>query len=193
MKINFAIIDSNALSGIGLQILLREIIPDGEVTVFRSYEEFVMNDPSQFVHYFVASAIYFEHAQYFLKQSRHSIVLVHGEGYPHLPGLLTLNVCQDEKGMAKSLLALRRRGHAPSGQRMAETPVPGSVLSARETEVAILLSKGYINKEVADRLNISLTTAITHRKNIMDKLHARSLADIIIYVVVNGLANVEDL
>ena len=55
------------------------------------------------------------------------------------------------------------------------------------------LSKGHINKEIADRLNISLTTAITHRKNIMEKLHARSLADIILYVVMNGLVDVGEL
>jgi len=34
--------------------------------------------------------------------------------------------------------------------------------------------------------NISLTTVITHRKNIMTKLGAHSLSDIIIYVVMNG-------
>ena len=52
---------------------------------------------------------------------------------------------------------------------------------------------GLINKEIADRLNISLTTVISHRKNIMDKLHARSLADIIIYVVMNNLADISEL
>ena len=67
------------------------------------------------------------------------------------------------------------------------------ILSPREIEVAVLLSKGYINKEVADRLDISLATVISHRKNIMDKLHARSLADIIVYVVMNGLADVSEL
>ena len=66
-------------------------------------------------------------------------------------------------------------------------------MSPRETEVTILLAKGCINKEIADNLNIGLTTVITHRKNIMEKLHARSLADIIIYAVVNGLVDVGEL
>ena len=55
------------------------------------------------------------------------------------------------------------------------------------------MAKGNINKEIADRLNISITTVITHRKNIMEKLQARSLADIIIYVVMNGLADIGEL
>ena len=59
--------------------------------------------------------------------------------------------------------------------------------------MAILLAKGHINKEIADQLHISLTTVISHRKNIMDKLRARSLADIILYVVMNGLIDVGEL
>jgi DNA-binding NarL/FixJ family response regulator len=66
-------------------------------------------------------------------------------------------------------------------------------LSPRELEVTILLTKGLINKEIADRMNISITTVITHRKNIMEKLHARSLADIIIYAVMNGYVNLGEL
>jgi len=37
------------------------------------------------------------------------------------------------------------------------------------------------DKEIADKLHISLTTVITHRKNIMTKLNAHSLSDVIIY------------
>ena len=72
-------------------------------------------------------------------------------------------------------------------------PASRQELSAREVEVAILLAQGYINKEVADRLNISTTTVITHRTHIMEKLRARSLADIIIYVVMNGLLDVGEI
>ena len=54
-------------------------------------------------------------------------------------------------------------------------------------------AKSLINKEIADRLHISTNTAITHRKNIMDKLHARSLVDVIIYAVINGLVDVGEL
>ena len=67
------------------------------------------------------------------------------------------------------------------------------MLSPREAEVTVLLTKGLINKEIADRLNISITTVITHRKNIMEKLRARSLADIIVYAVMNGYVNLGEL
>ena len=43
-----------------------------------------------------------------------------------------------------------------------------------------------INKEIADKLNISLTTVITHRKNITEKLGIKSVSGLTIYAVMNG-------
>ena len=40
-------------------------------------------------------------------------------------------------------------------------PTTGHELSAREIEVLVLITKGLINKEIADKLNIGLTTVIT--------------------------------
>ena len=60
------------------------------------------------------------------------------------------------------------------------------LLSAREIEVLVLITKGLINKEIADKLNISLTTVITHRKNITEKLGIKSVSGLTIYAVMNG-------
>ncbi len=79
------------------------------------------------------------------------------------------------------------------GHMMTESLSHEQLLSSREIEVAVLLSKGFINKEIADKLNISITTVITHRTHIMEKLKARSLADVIVYSVMNGFVEVEDL
>ena len=52
----------------------------------------------------------------------------------------------------------------------------------------ITLSKieQFSNKEIADKLNISLTTVITHRKNITEKLGIKSVSGLTIYAVMNG-------
>lgn len=249
-----AIIDSNTLSALGLQPLLSDMIPIAEVRTFISFDDLEAADHGQFVHYFVASRIYFEHTAYFRKPSRRSIVLVNGD--LHISDVPTLNVCQPEQALVKSILSIHKTGHphglpgmsgmpskattlphgmSSDGMNSHERPSNGtlphempphkippkmaemmemmrqghtmpsqaesaeksekeaSILSPREIEVAILLSKGLINKEIADRLNISVTTAITHRKNIMEKLHAHSLANIIIYVVMNGLVEIGEL
>ena len=62
----------------------------------------------------------------------------------------------------------------------------GHDLSAREIEVLVLITKGLINKEIADKLNISLTTVISHRKNITEKLGIKSVSGLTIYAVMQG-------
>lgn len=200
---SIAIIDPNVLSGLGLQQILSDMMPKVEICTFLSFDELQACSEQTFVHYFVASRIYFEHALFFRNNASRSIVLVNGD--LQVQGVPTLNVCQDQKSLVKSIMRLHHQGHSPHHPGMpSEMPhgnpavmtqmqMPTPLLSPREQEVAIMLAKGLINKEIADRLNISTTTVITHRKNIMDKLHARSMVDIIIHVVVNGLVDVGEL
>jgi DNA-binding NarL/FixJ family response regulator len=47
-------------------------------------------------------------------------------------------------------------------------------LTAREEEILVMLSKGYSNKEIADRLNLGVETVRTHLKHIYEKMHVRS-------------------
>ncbi len=67
------------------------------------------------------------------------------------------------------------------------------VLSAREIEVLTLLVKGLLNKEIADRLNIGLTTVISHRRNIVEKLGMRSVSALTIYAVMRGYVNINEI
>lgn len=53
-------------------------------------------------------------------------------------------------------------------------------LSPREREVLSLLSSGYIYKEVADQLNITVETVRTYVKRICAKLHVRSKVEAIL-------------
>lgn len=60
-------------------------------------------------------------------------------------------------------------------------------LTTRERETAQLLAEGMSNKEIAARLDISVKTAETHRTNIMRKIGAHSLADVVRYAIRNGI------
>jgi DNA-binding NarL/FixJ family response regulator len=51
-----------------------------------------------------------------------------------------------------------------------------SELSPRENEVLDLLARGYLYKEIADSLQISLPTVSTYIRRIYEKLHVRSRA-----------------
>lgn len=63
-------------------------------------------------------------------------------------------------------------------------------LSEREKEVLTLVVQGLINKEIADKLHLSLHTVIAHRKNIARKLNIHSTAGLTIYAIVNHLVEV---
>lgn len=63
--------------------------------------------------------------------------------------------------------------------RVTET-AGGATLTAREEEILKLASQGYVPKEIAVRLAISLHTARTHLKNIYEKLHVRSRTEAVI-------------
>jgi DNA-binding NarL/FixJ family response regulator len=56
-----------------------------------------------------------------------------------------------------------------------------------------LIVQGYINKEIAERLNISMATVITHRKNIMDKLGIKSVSALTIYAVTHGYVDINKI
>jgi DNA-binding NarL/FixJ family response regulator len=66
-------------------------------------------------------------------------------------------------------------------------------LSERETDVLRLLVAGLPNKEIADKLNISTYTVITHRKNISHKTGIKSVSGLTIYAVVQNIISIENL
>jgi len=71
-----------------------------------------------------------------------------------------------------------------------EAPPRRSRLTPREREVLQLLAEGKTSKEVAVALNLSVKTAETHRTNIMRKLNLHSVADLTLYALRNGIAQV---
>ena len=61
-----------------------------------------------------------------------------------------------------------------SFQRFTPSPAEPDNLSPREREVLELLARGYLYKEIAEALHISVPTVNTHIRRIYEKLHVRS-------------------
>ena len=59
-------------------------------------------------------------------------------------------------------------------------------LSQREIEVLCEVASGLTNKEIAERLNISINTVLTHRKNISSKLGIKSVSALSVFAIMNG-------
>ena len=71
----------------------------------------------------------------------------------------------------------RSLGILPNGCSTA--PAGRPLLSSREAEVVTLIANGLTTKEIAAKLHISAATVETHRSNVMRKLKAKNVADLV--------------
>lgn len=190
-----AIIDPNTLATLGLKQILQNIMPIMTIDTYGSLVELLANRPEQYFHYFVAMNIVIEHRAFFTEHRRQTIVLTLSiDGGTQLSEFHSICINVPEQELVRSLLTLEQHAH-PHGEHLPAMPqvLQQKILSDREIEVMSLIVQGYINKEIADRLNIGLSTVITHRKNIMDKLGMKSVSALTIYAVMHGYVDINKI
>jgi DNA-binding NarL/FixJ family response regulator len=190
-----AIIDPNTFSALGLKSMLQNVIPIMTVDTFGSFSELTAADADSYFHYFVTMSILLEHKSFFLERRRKTIVLTLSlDTMSQLSDFHCLCVNVPEQQLVRSLLTLQQHAHG-RGEHMPPMPeiLQRKILSDREIEVMSLIVQGYINKEIADRLNIGLATVITHRKNIMNKLGFKSISALTIYAVTHGYVDINKI
>lgn len=190
-----AILDPNTFSALGLKSMLQNVIPIMTVDTFGSFTELTASDADSYYHYFVAMSVLLENKPFFLERRRKTIVLTLSlESMSQLSNFHCLCVNVPEQQLVRSLLSLQQHAHG-RGEHMPSMPevLQRKVLSDREIEVMSLIVQGYINKEIADLLNIALSTVITHRRNIMDKLGFKSVSALTIYAVTHGYVDINKI
>ncbi len=190
-----AIIDPNTLSALGLKNILQNVIPIMSVETYGSFAELTANDPESFFHYFVAMNVVLENKAFFSAHKRKTIVLTLSlDTTSQLSEFHSLCVNVPEQELIHSLLSLEQHAHG-HGKNLPPMPrmLQQKILSDREIEVMSLIVQGYINKEIAEKLNIGLATVITHRKNIMDKLGMKSISALTIYAVMHGYVDINNI
>ena len=192
-----AVIDANALCRIGLTALLQEAVPNANFRSFNSLVELTDDTPDMYVHYFVSAQIFIENSAFFIQRMKKVIVLTNGIALPAQWGNIhTLNVCQTEAKLVSDLMRLFSLAHKnnPKSDKQSKNLMPiNQILSAREIEVVALVVKGLINKEIADKLNISLTTVISHRKNIANKLAIKTVSGLTVFAIANGIVEASEI
>ena len=190
-----AIIDPNTLSVLGLKSILQTVMPIMTVDTFGSFTELEVNHPEQYFHYFVSMNVVLENKPFFLAQRKKTIVLTLSlDTMSQLSEFHSLCINVPESELVRSLLMLEQHAHG-HGQNLPPMPkaLQQKILSDREIEVMSLIVQGFINKEIADKLNIGLSTVITHRKNIMDKLGLKSVSALTIYAVTHGYVDINTI
>ncbi len=76
--------------------------------------------------------------------------------------------------------------------KLSQRDMPEESLSIREEEVLVEIVNGMTNKEIAQKLNISINTVTTHRRNISSKLQIHTIAGLTIYAISNRLIKVKE-
>lgn len=188
-----AIVDPNTLAALGLKSVLHNVMPIMTVDSFGTFAELEMNHPEEYVHFFVAMTIVLDNREFFLNYRRRTIVLTTSVE-SMMDGFHSLCINVPEKQLIRSLLSLQQSAHA-HGRNLPPMPkvLQPKVLSDREIEVMNLIVQGFINKEIAEQLNIALSTVVTHRRNIMDKLGVKSVSALTIYAVTHGYVDISKI
>ena len=190
-----AIIDPNTLTVLGLKQILQNVLPIMRVDTFGSFVELMANNPDDYFHHFVAMNIVLENKDFFTEHRRKTIVLTLSlDTMSQLSDFNCLCTNVPEKELVRSILMLQQHAHG-DGKNLPPMPniLKQKILSDREIEVMSLIVQGFINKEIADKLNIGLATVITHRKNIMDKLGMKSVSALTIYAVMHGYVDINKI
>lgn len=189
-----AVIAPSILTALGMKSILEKIIPMAEVEVFNDVHALEESGMERYFHFFTAAPLFVRHSALFRPYRRRVILLAGGSVPPELADMRRLNILRSEEELVRDIMHMHRSVHHD-----AHDPAPdasaaqGPVLSAREAEVLALIARGHINKEIAQRLGIGLTTVISHRRNLMEKLGIRSVSGLTLYAVTRGYVEADEL
>jgi DNA-binding NarL/FixJ family response regulator len=96
----------------------------------------------------------------------------------------------DDNELAAAIRAVAR-GQRYFSNRVANSAVearPNNALSPRERDVLALIGAGLGNRQIAERLAVSVNTVETHRRHIIEKLNLHSTAELVRYALRHQIA-----
>ena len=192
-KPKVAVVSPNCLIVMGMKQLLHTVMPGVEVEAYNSAATLENIDLSSFFHFFVDMGVLLADWNFFSNLKQRAIVLTTSPDHSsQMKDFHCVCVNVPEQQLVRELLLLMREGHKRM-QNKKNDAKGKNTLTVREIEVLSLVVQGFINKEIADRLNISLPTVVTHRRNITEKLGVRSVSALTIYAVMNGYVGVDKI
>ena len=183
-RIHIAVLDDSFVICEGLQSVFSRFSFIQRLTHASSIEELECLLKKSFCHIVIINPQFVQSFQSeFLKlKSQFICVKWIGIVYSHFSNEIlskldgTIDVFDSQENISNKLLKWVR---TPNDDKT--TQQNKDTLSEREIDVLKLLAEGKSNKEIADNLNISINTVITHRKNISQKTGIKSVSRLTIY------------
>lgn len=137
------------VSGIECTRRLKELLPETQILILTVYE-----DSESIFHALKAGA-----SGYLLKRSEPEDIL---------------RALKDIYEGGAPMTARIARKVVQSFRELPASPEAAVKLTDREEDALSMLAEGYANKEIAERMGVSLSTVRTHLRHIYEKLHVRS-------------------
>lgn len=171
-----ALISLSSLENMALKDLARDF-SHVRTESFGSFQQFLPlgND---FRKYVVAAEEYVAHSDFFLPRQKNTLIVCREKRENGVSASNILYPNSDEAEIEKIFSSFLNDSSRNEG---------GVEISQRERDVIREVAAGYTNKEIAERLCISVNTVTTHRKNISAKLGIRSSSGLSLYAMLNGL------
>ena len=157
------------LGGLEATIAIRKENAEAKVLVLTQYED------REYIRRFLKAGV----SGYVLKKSAGSDLTAAIRAV-HRGGLVL------DPGVAREAMREQASLAAPGG-----AADPYDSLTDREKQVLKLVAEGRSNKEVAEMLDISVKTAMSHREHIMQKLDLHSRTDLIRFALQKGVIRVD--
>ncbi len=173
-----AIVTPYPLLSIGLKHLFQsyfDIVPE----LYNQADALLASHPESFDAYLITAETLVENSDFFLPRKNRILLLStepKGRSKTTLPTLFAAESKESLLEKIDQFIELL--------DKQSETLSPE--LSPREAEVLQLVARGLINKEIAEQLNISVNTVLSHRKNLTAKLGIKTVSGLSFYAMMNG-------
>ncbi len=196
-KIGFYIVSKSHLVTKGLESLLREVAmveivgkSDSSIKLIEN----ILHEEPDFV--IISEEMLKPHLEsdlekYFHDENKTAVLFLRSTGDSKKAESVSydsLNLYQSKTELLKKLNKIIE-SRKPAGK----TNSKSSNLSEREKNILRHVAMGSTNKEIGEKLFISIHTVTTHRKNITQKLGIKTVSGLTVYSILNGIINLEEV
>lgn len=188
-RINLAIVMTDTLRRLGLEYLLRSVADKCLIDSYDSFDIFLASDVDRYHIAFMEDSIAMLHSDFFRGRKIRLVPIYTNPIDPNAYDESLSGVCtfSDRTEIRTALLNSIKKRNLESALSASKD------LSQRELEVLKEVAIGKTNKEIADSLDISMNTVMTHRKNITSKLGIKTVSGLTFYALMNGILSAGDV
>ncbi len=175
------VVHSNALIALGIKSILTDYFNPAHVELCQTSQQ-LMDESSESYDLFIVSPELFSLCfDFFFPRRNRTFVLLPPGCQSDTANVQTLDTGLSPGDLVDRICQLLLHLDPASPKESTQEE-----LSAREVEVLLCIVQGFMNKQIAEKLSISLHTVISHRKNLMHKLGIKTVSGLTVYAIMNG-------